>query len=65
VDFQKLIKEMKLPPRVTLNHPDYFEGEEFQIKLGFKNASEYRDQLEILKKLWDEEYISKIMSLLP
>ena len=62
-EFQQMLKEMKLPPQMSLRPPAFFEGEDFQVSFSFKNPEEFKARVKLLQRLQDSEHIQKLVAL--
>ena len=61
--FKSLIKDMRLPPRIVIHPPAFFEGEDFQLYLKFKDSHEYGNYLGLLEHLQRKGYIDRLVKL--
>lgn len=57
----QIIKKHRWPPQVKLIYPLFFEGDQWQILLKFKNLEEFERYLLILKKLTEDQKFKKIL----
>ena len=62
-EFQRTVKEMKLPPQMSLRPPALFEGEEFQVSFSFKDPEEFEARVKLLQRLQDSGHIQKLVAL--
>lgn len=61
--FRTLRKTLKLPPRITLQNPPYFESEDFIVHFRFKSLSEYRNYLSSLQSAGEQPEFEEIFRL--
>ncbi|SFM74249.1 hypothetical protein [Thermodesulforhabdus norvegica] len=59
--FRKILKELSLPPDITLKPPEFFEGDEWNLNVSFADVEELRNRLE---KLLRKETISGLKKIL-
>lgn len=62
-NFQKIKKDLKLPPNIILRPPPFFEGEKYTIEFTFENQSEFKKLTEILKSISEQNKLAKLESL--
>ncbi|MBI3266154.1 MAG: hypothetical protein HYZ67_03750 [Chlamydiae bacterium] len=49
--FAEIKKDLHLPPALTLQHPPYFETNDYLLQWRFKNEAQYRSGLQLLNKI--------------
>jgi len=59
-NFQKLKKDLKLPPNIILRPPPFFESEKYTIEFSFKNQSDFRKLTEILISIADQNKLAEL-----
>ena len=61
--FNKISKELKLPPHIVLRHSPYFESDKYTMEINFKNKKEFQKSQKILIKIAEENKLDKLESL--
>ncbi len=61
--YETLLRE-NVPPRVDIQAPPFFEGEEFRVTFSFASKQEYIQRLEHLQALVSNKTIHQMLSLL-
>ena len=62
--FDRLKKNLKLPPRISFTEPPFFEGNQFSMKLLFRNQSEFDEMIRILNRISEEKRLKELETLL-
>ncbi len=61
--FKEILKTVKLPPELLIQHPPFFDGDRYTILLNVSSAEEFQQHLERLQELNDKDIIRKLIEL--
>lgn len=62
VEFEKVIRELKLPSEITIKPPPYFEGENYKIELRFKSTPKLKALLKYLQQVGNSSKLNEIIA---
>lgn len=58
--FQRNLRKLNLGSRISLVHPEYFEGTSLKLSMSFKNEAELKEQIDILNKTLTNPHLSNL-----
>ena len=61
--YEALQKKLKLPPSVTISAPDHFEGEDYALRITFKQTDELNTLSNDLKNIAQNEHLREMINL--
>jgi hypothetical protein len=61
--FNKIKKQIHIPPALILQNPPFFEGNEYLLQMHFKNLTEYQNCVSILNLLASEKAFGELFKL--
>lgn len=61
--FQRNLRKLNLGSRISLFHPEFFEGPSLRLSMSFKNETEYREQVDILNQTLMNPHLTKIFNI--
>ncbi len=61
--FKEVLKSVKLPPELVIQHPPFFDGDRYSIMLNISSAEEFQQHLERLQELNEKDVIRKLIDL--
>jgi hypothetical protein len=62
--FQEALRQLRLPPRISLRPPPYFEGQEYQVTLSFSKRQELQQYAQRLLDAAGHEALDVLLELL-
>jgi hypothetical protein len=63
-EFHDMRKELLLPPSISLEPPESFEGDKLKVTFGFRSPEEFRSVLEKLETAADSEALENLVRML-
>lgn len=61
--YKKVVKELNLPPNLSLNPPPYFEGDEYEMRFKFRDKSDIEKAVGYLSQVCKAEALKKLLSI--
>lgn len=62
-EYRRVVKELKLPPNLSLSHPPYFEGEEYEVSFKFKDKADLQKTIDYLSHLCTGNALERLLSI--
>jgi hypothetical protein len=63
--YEKLRREFRLPPRISLSAPPFFEGRDWRLAVTFRDREELEGARKILGELIDHPLLDRLLNFPP
>jgi len=61
--YKKVVKDLRLPPNLSLNPPPYFEGEEYEVRFKFRDKTSLESAVNYLSQLSKGKTLVRLLSI--
>ncbi len=62
-EYKKSIKELQLPLNLSLKPPQYFEGEEYEVRFTFRKKADFQSAVHYLNRLCEGKTLEELLSI--